>query len=206
MSQVDLIIPTDQTPSALVPSPSAHALAGWGVTREAGQILVGGIALDPLVAQDLNSRLSAVLQEEEEEDPAWGDLSRTLDEQFSRASPVAGKTPRGEPMVGLLRRESEALALWRVTRFGVAWLRPTSRGYWEGVVHKYSPGIGCAIVWRPTRKRVRVPDGVLERAPSIDPNLGRIAPPDAAQLTTTPAGSASAAPVSWGRAPAPRTV
>lgn len=151
----------------------------WSVEWADGQIQIGGMSLDPTVARDLALRLRDALGAEEDEDPAWKGVSDRLDVEFRGAAVRTGRTLRGEEVVGHARMESPTLCLWRVQRFGVAWLRPVrGRPYWEGPIYRYSPGMGDTLVWRAGRKRVRLdrvlPTGQDRTIPQIDGDLGRL--------------------------------
>ena len=169
---------TLHSPAELAPL----ALDTWavGLTEAEDEIRIGDAVLDVGVARDLWTRLGEVLGEAErnQDVSGWKGLAAWLDTVFQGATPAIGTDRRGTRVRGLLRRDDDRTALFRVTTYAFALLHPR-RGHpdqWEGPVLRHWPGSLVAQA-QLTRRRVRVAADQVDRAPRIDPELGRIVRP-----------------------------
>lgn len=159
-------------PSA--PRPDTHALVPWGVDLVDGQIVLGGVEVHPVIARDLWMRLGALLgaAERDSEQAEWERLGVELDRSFRGATPATGRVVgQRTEVTGVVQRDDESHAAYRVATFSVALLRRTKKG-WEGPVYAYRPlSVGHDL--RPLGMRVRLPD---EAVPALRPVL-QLPPP-----------------------------
>ncbi|MFZ5476067.1 MAG: hypothetical protein ACOZNI_04775 [Myxococcota bacterium] len=157
--------PVEPASTELAPRepPAAQALSPWRVELRDGQIVVGDAVVHPVVARDLWARLGQLVAEAERdsEQAEWTHLSRELDRQFRLATPASARTLAKPSTVveGLVLRESEDAAIFRLATFSIATLRRGRKG-WEGPAWALRPN-GFDRLLRPLGFRVRVhPDAV----------------------------------------------
>lgn len=156
------------------------ALSPWKIETDGDEVVIGDLTVDLGTAKDLWVRLGVAIGEAERntELRAWVALEEWLTWHFQGAHHAQGEDVRhGKRARGLLRRDGEKLALFRIATYCVVHLRPKRNApTWEGPIMRYRPGTIAVGEIVATTRRVRVEADAVLGAPLIDRQLGRIPP------------------------------
>lgn len=143
-----------------------------------GDVQLGTVMVDVGVARGLLTDLQRVVGDAEQrrESAEWTRLRDWLDAHFAGAYPAEGRDNSGHRVQGLLRRETEDVASFRVGSFHVARVRIRGKEAkeWEGLVYRYTPDALLGHIVHATKRRVRVQSTSVLTAPKVDALLGRI--------------------------------